>query len=67
MNSVSETCSQLKQTYDACFNAWFGEKFLKGDHSIDACSPMFQVYQECVKVTRLVFSVVNVASHSIES
>lgn len=50
MNSVSEACSQLKQTYDACFNTWFTEKFLKGDNSIDACAPYFQVYQECVKV-----------------
>ncbi|EFX69007.1 hypothetical protein DAPPUDRAFT_301169 [Daphnia pulex] len=49
MNSVSEACSQLKQNYDACFNTWFTEKFLRGDHSTDSCGPFFKVYRECVR------------------
>ena len=50
MNSVSETCSKLKQEYDSCFNTWFTEKFLRGDNSNDVCGPLFQVYRDCVKV-----------------
>jgi len=49
MNSVSETCSKLKQEYDSCFNTWFTEKFLRGDNSNDVCGPLFQVYRDCVK------------------
>lgn len=53
MNSVNEACSQLKQNYDACFNTWFTEKFLRGDHSTDSCGPFFKVYRECVRVSYL--------------
>jgi len=49
MNSISEACSELKQSYDSCFNSWFTEKFLRGDQSLDVCTPFFQVYQDCVK------------------
>ncbi|XP_787621.3 TP53-regulated inhibitor of apoptosis 1 [Strongylocentrotus purpuratus] len=48
MNSLSPDCTGLKQAYDACFNSWFSEKFLKGD-STDACGDLFKKYQECVK------------------
>jgi TRIAP1/MDM35 family protein len=30
MNSIGENCNELKTKYDACFNQWFSEKFLKG-------------------------------------
>jgi len=48
MNSVGSECTELKQQYDACFNTWFAEKFLKGN-THDVCAPLFKVYQECVK------------------
>ncbi|XP_031637788.1 TP53-regulated inhibitor of apoptosis 1-like [Contarinia nasturtii] len=49
MNSIGENCNELKQDYDACFNAWFAEKFLHGDTNDSACAPLFKVYQQCVK------------------
>ncbi|KHJ40733.1 hypothetical protein D918_09175 [Trichuris suis] len=48
MNSISPKCNELKHKYDACFNEWFAERFLKGD-SEDVCQPIFQLYQECIK------------------
>jgi len=48
MNSVGEECNDLKKQYDACFNKWFAEKFLKGDTK-DICAPLFKAYQTCVK------------------
>lgn len=50
MNSIGEDCNELKKQYDACFNNWFSERFLKGDTDDSACAPIFKVYQECVKV-----------------
>nr|NP_725705.2 uncharacterized protein Dmel_CG30108 [Drosophila melanogaster]AAM68483.2 uncharacterized protein Dmel_CG30108 [Drosophila melanogaster] len=49
MSSVGEDCNELKQQYDACFNSWFSERFLKGQMDDSACAPIFRVYQECVK------------------
>ncbi|EDW48334.1 TP53-regulated inhibitor of apoptosis 1 [Drosophila sechellia] len=49
MSSVGEDCNELKQQYDACFNSWFSERFLKGQTDDSACAPIFRVYQECVK------------------
>jgi len=51
MSSVGEDCNELKQQYDACFNSWFSERFLKGQMDDSACAPIFRVYQECVKVS----------------
>jgi TRIAP1/MDM35 family protein len=56
MNSLGEECNDLKQSYDACFNLWFAEKFLKGDakaDDVDMCKPIFLVYRECVRVSGL--------------
>lgn len=53
MNSIGEDCNELKKQYDACFNNWFSERFLKGDTDDSACAPIFKVYQECVKVNLL--------------
>lgn len=50
MNSIGEDCTELKQNYDTCFNAWFADKFLKGHHDDSACAPLFRIYQHCVKV-----------------
>ncbi|KAH8358200.1 hypothetical protein KR084_007675 [Drosophila pseudotakahashii] len=49
MSSVGDDCNELKQQYDACFNSWFSERFLKGQTDDSACAPIFRVYQECVK------------------
>lgn len=48
MNSISKKCQEAKEKYDACFNAWFSEKYLKGDTK-DDCGELFKVYQKCVK------------------
>ncbi|KAH8277917.1 hypothetical protein KR018_010339 [Drosophila ironensis] len=49
MNSIGEDCNELKKQYDACFNSWFSERFLKGQTDDSACAPIFRIYQECVK------------------
>ncbi|XP_017148865.1 TP53-regulated inhibitor of apoptosis 1-like [Drosophila miranda] len=49
MNSIGEDCNELKKQYDACFNSWFSERFLKGHTDESACAPIFRVYQDCVK------------------
>ncbi|KAI5644356.1 hypothetical protein NE865_03725 [Phthorimaea operculella] len=49
MNSIGEECTELKKKYDDCFNTWFTDKFLKGDHDDSMCAPIFKVYQDCVK------------------
>lgn len=53
MNSIGKECLELKQNYDACFNSWFSEKFLKGDTDDSECAPLFKIYQTCVKVSYL--------------
>ena len=50
MNSIGENCNELKKNYDACFNHWFSERFLKGDTDDSSCAPIFKLYQQCVKV-----------------
>lgn len=50
MNSIGETCNDLKKEYDSCFNTWFSEHFLKGNTNDSMCAPVFKVYQQCVKV-----------------
>lgn len=52
MNSVGEKCSELKKSYDACFNAWFADNFLKGE-TADSCAELFKEYQACVKVNKV--------------
>ncbi|XP_002734209.1 TP53-regulated inhibitor of apoptosis 1-like [Saccoglossus kowalevskii] len=49
MNSVGEDCNDLKREYDACFNKWFTERYLKGDYYRDPCKKIFKKYQTCVK------------------
>uniref|UniRef100_A0A8D8Y7F6 TP53-regulated inhibitor of apoptosis 1 n=1 Tax=Cacopsylla melanoneura TaxID=428564 RepID=A0A8D8Y7F6_9HEMI len=48
MNSVSKECTQLKHSYDECFQMWFTERFLKGDTDDSMCSSLLKVYQTCV-------------------
>lgn len=48
MNSLSKKCQEAKEQYDACFNKWFSEKYLKGKID-DECEGFFKVYQKCIK------------------
>lgn len=46
----TDACKSLKEEYDACFNVWFAEKFLKGDYNDSVCSQLLKSYTECVQV-----------------
>ncbi|XP_014246078.1 TP53-regulated inhibitor of apoptosis 1-like [Cimex lectularius] len=46
-----EACRTLKEQYDACFNVWFSQKFLKGDYNDSMCAGLLKVYKECVEKT----------------
>ncbi|EDO32160.1 predicted protein [Nematostella vectensis] len=48
MNSVGEECNELKREYDACFNVWYTDYFLKGDRQTTPCKEMFEKYRTCV-------------------
>ncbi|XP_027198176.2 TP53-regulated inhibitor of apoptosis 1-like [Dermatophagoides pteronyssinus] len=48
MESIGKECNELKRQYDQCFNVWFAEKFLKGDHRSTMCDNIFKLYQNCV-------------------
>lgn len=49
MDSIGPECTELKQKYEACFNKWYSEKFLKGDKN-DECEPLFRQYKACLDV-----------------
>lgn len=49
MNSVGPQCNELKKTYDACFQYWFSNQFLKGKTDDSMCKEQFQKYNECVR------------------
>ncbi|XP_014232933.1 TP53-regulated inhibitor of apoptosis 1-like isoform X1 [Trichogramma pretiosum] len=49
MNSLNDTCNELKNQYDKCFNTWFSTKFLKGDTNDSMCASFYSVYQQCIK------------------
>lgn len=49
MNSISPECNELKHKYDDCFNAWFTERFLKGDSDDSVCAGLLKAYQHCVR------------------
>ena len=53
MNSIGKECNELKAKYDECFQVWFSEKFLKGDHDDSMCKPIFGVYRDCVRVRNI--------------
>ncbi|KAK9504226.1 hypothetical protein O3M35_010607 [Rhynocoris fuscipes] len=44
-----EACQKLKEEYDACFNDWFGQKFLRGDSNDSVCAQLLKVYKDCVE------------------
>ncbi|KAF9919764.1 Mitochondrial distribution and morphology protein 35 [Linnemannia zychae] len=49
-SSIGEKCTQIKQEYDACFNSWYSEKFLKGNVT-PQCDDLFFKYKECLLKT----------------
>lgn len=49
MESIGQECKELKKQYDDCFNAWFSERYLKGDYHSNMCHRLFETYQGCVK------------------
>ncbi|CAF0710925.1 unnamed protein product [Brachionus calyciflorus] len=49
MNSLSKKCQEAKEQYDACFNKWFSEKYLKGNVDDKECEQLFKIYQKCIK------------------
>ena len=55
MESIGKECSEFKQEYDACFNKWYAEKFLKGEVDTATetvpCAELFNTYKECVVVS----------------
>lgn len=59
MNSLGDDCNDLKRKYDECFNLWFSDRFLKGDNDDSMCAPIFKVYQECVKVSCILFNILS--------
>nr|CAD7587550.1 unnamed protein product [Timema genevievae] len=44
-----EACQEIKTQYDNCFNTWFTERFLKGDHNDEMCEPFLKVYKSCIE------------------
>ncbi|XP_051168502.1 TP53-regulated inhibitor of apoptosis 1-like isoform X2 [Leptopilina boulardi] len=44
-----EVCKDLRETYEVCFNIWFSEKFLKGNHNESMCASLLKNYTDCVK------------------
>ena len=51
MNSIGPECNDLKKEYDACFNVWYSESFLKGQYKADPCSELLKSYRSCVLVS----------------
>ncbi|CAC51385.1 Distribution and morphology protein Mdm35 [Schizosaccharomyces pombe] len=47
-SSVSEECTPAKKKYDACFNDWYANKFLKGDLHNRDCDELFAEYKSCL-------------------
>lgn len=51
MNSIQKECTELKRKYDACYTVWFTDRFLKGETKDEMCTPLFDLYQQCLKVS----------------
>lgn len=54
MNSIGPECNDLKKEYDACFNVWYSESFLKGEYKSDPCGELLKSYRSCVLVSFLI-------------
>ncbi|KAF5305154.1 hypothetical protein FQR65_LT18778 [Abscondita terminalis] len=46
---MASECQKLKEEYDACFNFWFCEHFLKGDTNDSMCAELFKSYRDCLE------------------
>jgi len=46
--SFAPECTELKKTYDSCFNEWYSEKFLKGKSVENECTKEWYAYIGCV-------------------
>lgn len=46
--SFAPECTELKKTYDNCFNEWYSEKFLKGKSMENECAKEWYAYISCV-------------------
>lgn len=49
MESIGKECKELKKEYDDCFNVWFAEHYLKGNHKSTMCDQLQNLYQNCVR------------------
>nr|CAD7200527.1 unnamed protein product [Timema douglasi] len=49
MNSIDESCNDLKKQYDACFMSWFKDEFMKGGTNDAKCAAHFKQYHQCIK------------------
>lgn len=58
MESIGgEQCTKLKLKYEACFNEWYSEQFLKGNVTEpNKCSDLFVEYKACLMVCTNYFS-----------
>ena len=50
MDSIAPECTELKLSYESCFNTWYEEKFLKGKKDND-CKSLFIKYRNCLEKT----------------
>ena len=49
-SSFASQCSELKTTYDDCFNDWYANEFLKGrGKSVNPCEDVFKEYKSCLE------------------
>nr|CAD7428657.1 unnamed protein product [Timema monikensis] len=49
MNSIDESCNDLKKQYDTCFMSWFKDEFMKGGTNDAKCAAYFKQYHQCIK------------------
>lgn len=65
MESIGPECTDLKKTYDDCFNRWYAEKFLRGQLDASPCQELFDEYKACLAVgmSGLVCSVMRRLTH----
>eukprot|EP00040_Diaphanoeca_grandis_P022559 m.121572 g.121572 ORF g.121572 m.121572 type:complete len:138 (+) comp28864_c0_seq2:235-648(+) len=49
--SLIPQCTEIKHTYDECFNKWYRDSFIKGiTTNPDPCTDIFKEYQDCFKM-----------------
>lgn len=53
MDSINPECTEFKKAYEACFNKWYSQEFLKGNATKNPCGDLFREYQVCLIVCPL--------------